>query len=197
MPRAVVGGARTLVVPEKMPTVIRQVHESMPDDGEHFERFNFAQGLRKECMLSPLLFDIFFAAVIHAMLIRFIDYPDIGSDSADLEKDLREDGVNIVSLSFVRRVVWGMMCADDAGIVSKSTEGIAKIMTVIVTVLEAAGLAVSETERRPYSGGHRIKHPRLHRSSSKQRDRGKDDDTVFIPGWPCRHNRCDYVKFKR
>ena len=37
-----------------------------------------------------------------------------------------------------------MLYADDAGIVSKSAEGLAKVMTVIVTVFEAAGLTVSE-----------------------------------------------------
>ena len=37
-----------------------------------------------------------------------------------------------------------MLYAGDAGIVSKSAEGLAKIMTVIVTVFEAAGLTVSE-----------------------------------------------------
>ena len=37
-----------------------------------------------------------------------------------------------------------MLYADVAGIVSKSAEGLAKMMTVIVTVFEAAGLTVSE-----------------------------------------------------
>ena len=37
-----------------------------------------------------------------------------------------------------------MLYADDAGIVSKSAEGLAKMMTVIVTVVEAAGRTVSE-----------------------------------------------------
>ena len=37
-----------------------------------------------------------------------------------------------------------MLYADDAGIVSKSADGLAKMMTVIVTVFEAAGLTVSE-----------------------------------------------------
>ena len=41
--------------------------------------------------------------------------------------------------------------ADDAGIASTSAEGLAKMMTVIVTVFEAAGLTVSEkkTETMP------------------------------------------------
>ena len=37
-----------------------------------------------------------------------------------------------------------MLYADDVEIASKSAEGLAKMMTVIVTVVEAAGLAVSE-----------------------------------------------------
>ena len=44
----------------------------------------------------------------------------------------------------VRKAVWGMLYGDDAGVVSKSPEGLTKMMTVIVTVFEAAGLIVSE-----------------------------------------------------
>ena len=47
-------------------------------------------------------------------------------------------------MSCVRRAVWGMLYADDAGIASRSAEGLAKMITVIVTVFEAAGLTVSE-----------------------------------------------------
>ena len=38
------------------------------------------------------------------------------------------------------------MYADDADIVSKSAEGLPKMMTVIVTVFEGAGLTVSENK---------------------------------------------------
>ena len=47
------------------------------------------------------------------------------------------------------RAVWGMLYADDAGIVSKSAEGLAKMITVIVTVFEDANLTVLEGRRRP------------------------------------------------
>ena len=40
--------------------------------------------------------------------------------------------------------VWGMLYVDDAGIVSKSTEGLAKMMTVMVAVFDAAGLTLYE-----------------------------------------------------
>ena len=67
-------------------------------------------------------------------------------DLVHLEEDLEENAAGVSSdpLACVRRAVWGMLYADDAGIVSKSAEGLAKMMTVIVTVFEAAGLTVSE-----------------------------------------------------
>ena len=47
-------------------------------------------------------------------------------------------------LDRVRRAVWGMLYVDDAGIVSRSPAGLARMMTVIVDVFGAFGLTVSE-----------------------------------------------------
>ena len=49
-------------------------------------------------------------------------------------------------LDWVRRAVWGMLYADDAGIVSRSPAGLARMMRVIVKVFGAFGLTVSEKE---------------------------------------------------
>ena len=65
-------------------------------------------------------------------------------DLIHLEEALGEDGVKVEPLASARRSAWGMLYADDAGIVSKSAEGLANMMTVILTAFEAAGVTVSE-----------------------------------------------------
>ena len=96
----------------------------------------------RHAVLSPLLVNVFFAAVIHVVLVRFSeDEITVARDLVHLEEDVV--GGREVPLARVERAVWGMLYADDAGIVSTSAEGLAKMMTVIVTVLEASGLTVS------------------------------------------------------
>ena len=71
-------------VPTKMLTIIRNFHEGMwtcvrTDDGEHSEWFDVPQGLRQGCVLSPLLFNVFFAAALHVVLVRFSKFQQIRS----------------------------------------------------------------------------------------------------------------------
>ena len=93
-------------------------------------------------MLSPLLLNIFFAAATEVVLVRFSEDDTILKDLVYLEE---ERGVGArTPLERVRRVLWGKLYADDAGVVSRSQDGLTRMMTTIVEVFGEFGLAVSE-----------------------------------------------------
>ena len=52
------------------------------------------------------------------------------------------------ALECVRRAVWGMLCADNACIVSRSPRALELMMAVIVKVCGAFGLTVSEKKTK-------------------------------------------------
>ena len=153
-------------VPEEMIGVIRQFHDGMQtqvrmDDGELSDWFEFTQGLRQGCVLYPLLFNIFFAVATEVVLVRFSEDDTILKDLVYLEE---EAGVGAgTPLERARRAVWGMLYADDAGVVSRSQEGLTRMMTTIVEVFGEFGLTMSEkktdtllmraSEKQPKKGG--------------------------------------------
>ena len=133
-------------VPPQMMAVIQQFHDRMrahvrPDDGICSDCFEVEQGLRQGCVLSPLLFNIFFAAVLTVVLQTFSEEPAILAELVHL-KELSTSMGPETAMDYVRRVVWGMLCADDACIVSRSPQGLDKMMEVIVEVCRALALTV-------------------------------------------------------
>ena len=103
-------------------------------------------------MLYPLLFNIFFAAVLNLVLQRFSEEPAILAELVHLKEPSTSMGPEL-AMDYVRRAVWGMLSADDVCIVSRSPQGLAKMMEVIVKVCRAFALTVSakktETMRMP------------------------------------------------
>ena len=88
-----------------------------PDDGVCSDWFEVEQGLRQGCMLSSLLFNIFFAAVVNVVLQRF------SKDLAILAElvHLKEPSMSMrpkPAMDYVDRAACGMLYADDLCIVS-------------------------------------------------------------------------------
>ena len=97
-------------------------------------------------MLSPLLFNIFFAAATEVVLVRFSENDTIVKDLVYLEEEAGEGAGT--PLERARRAVWGMLYADDAGVVSRSQEGLTRMITTIVEVFGEFGLTVSEKKTK-------------------------------------------------
>ena len=140
-------------VPQNMISVIRQFHDGMRacvrlDDRVCSRWLAVEQGLRQGCVLAPLLFNIFFAAVINLASTRFKADEGIMDALVHLRKKrgAGERGEATAGESVLATPLWGMLYADDAGVVSRSPEQLRKMMEVIVVVFATFGLAVSEAK---------------------------------------------------
>ena len=130
--------------------VIRQFHDGMracvrSDDGRCSEWFEVAQGLRQGCVLSPLLFNVIFAAILLVVLERFSKDAGILAGFIYLQEQPSKVSPE-TALKCVRRAIWGMLYADDACIVSRSPCGLGRMMAVFVEVFGTFGLTILESK---------------------------------------------------
>ena len=79
------------VVPPRMLAVIRQFHDGMEtcvrlDDGECSDKFDVGQSLSQGCVLAPLLFNMFFTAVLRVAEKRFLADAAITDNMVQLQR---------------------------------------------------------------------------------------------------------------
>ena len=88
---------------------------------------------------------IFFTAVLSSVVQRFSEEPAILVELVHLKEpptSMRPEP----AMDYVRRAVWDMLYVDDAFIVSRSPQGLAKLMKAIIEVCRAFALTVSAKE---------------------------------------------------
>ena len=122
-------------------------------DGVCSDWFEVEQGLRQGRMLSPLLFNIF-AGVLTIALQGIDEDPAILAELVHLKDPATSMGQE-PAVDYGRRAVWGMMYADDAWIVSRSPQELAKMVEVIIEVCRAFAFPCRRRRQRPCVCLHR------------------------------------------
>ena len=108
------------------------------------------QGLRQGCVFAPLLFNTFLAAVVNVASTLFKADKGIMDALVHLRGKKRAGGPGEAAAGELVLVMplWGMLYAEDAGVVSQSPEQPRKMMRVVAIVCAAFGLIVSEAKTK-------------------------------------------------
>ena len=138
------------VPPQMIEEVIRRFHDGMRacernGDGQCSKWFKVTQGFRRGCVLSLLLFNVFFTVIPLVALKRFIGDADILEGFAHLREQLSKVSPE-TALECVRRAVWRMLYAGDVSIVTQSTRGLERMTAAFVEVVGAFGLTTSKSK---------------------------------------------------
>ena len=98
--------------------------------------------------MAPPLFNLFFAAMLLVCVDEFAADARVIEDMVVIGKAVaarkRRKGGKTGTVVVAAEAPWGMLYADDAGILRRSPESLEKMMSIIVRVANLFGMMVSE-----------------------------------------------------
>jgi hypothetical protein len=148
-------------LPQELIELIRAFHDGTQAcvrfEGEDSASFSVNQGLRQGCVLAPLLFNLFFAAVLEVVRKRILADETAAKDLVKVKSCMSSHPWDVKARNSAEpedrekislTELWSMLYADDAGIVSKSEAGLTSMMNIIVQATSQFGLTVSEDKTK-------------------------------------------------
>jgi hypothetical protein len=167
-------------VPNKMVAIIRGFHSGMRacvrvgTDGDKSDWFNVNTGLRQGCVLAPLLFNIFFGAVLFEVERQWMLDPQVREDIVDIVALFNNDPLTTrtyrdaikkassttTPTNLIHILLSSFLYADDTGVVSLSASSLQRMMEMFVSTCTRFGLSVSEkkpeTMQTCVKGGEKV-----------------------------------------
>jgi hypothetical protein len=151
-------------VPEHLVKVIRSLHDGMQArvrlDGELSEPFEVRQGLRQGCVMSPILFNMYFAALMVEVEKKFCVWREARAEvrSGVVELHYRF-GVTVDPFITIAnsaglydkkgiRELWRLLFADDAAFALLDAETLQALLNFFVEIASRFGLTVSSTKTK-------------------------------------------------
>ena len=135
-----------LGVPAKFINLIKGIHvgaqAKVKDSGVFSQSFELKRGLKQGSCFAPILFNIFFGAIVNAINTRIDPHNGI-----DIKYHIGNDIFNDIQLGEGKlrkyMTITDLLFADDAAFISSSEEGLQQKMDIVVEVVSAFGQLVS------------------------------------------------------
>jgi Reverse transcriptase (RNA-dependent DNA polymerase) len=135
-----------LGVPSKLINLIKGIHvgaqAKVKDSGVFSQSFELKRGLKQGSCFAPILFNIFFGAIVNAINSR-IDR----NNGIDIKYHIGNDIFNDIQLDEGKprkyMTITDLLFADAAAFISSTEEGLQRKMNIVVEVVSAFGQLVS------------------------------------------------------
>jgi exonuclease III len=132
-------------VDNRLIRMIRAFHDGMKArvniSGKYSKWLSIEQGLRQGCVMATILFNIFFAVILHEAKKQM---GDVGiAIKTNFDENLTKDFRKIVENGTTIWKLWSMLFADDAAFISSSEAELQSVATILDETCTKFGLTIS------------------------------------------------------